>query len=310
MGMSKTTLARVIGASNSVNIPAAVAALLQSKGGSLLLPGPNGTLRHGFQPGNYVESTGQTLTATDWAAGIVLDAARERGPELVSNPGPFDDTAGWSLAGSSDPSLLPDQSLLTLTATISGSATATSDVVVLAGKSYEVLVDVAEKSADQFSIRTASTHIPAGLNLNAGWNRFIVIPTGSAAIYFGNIGSLSAGAFIKIRSFSVRELPGTHAIQATTQYKPALKSVGATFCLRFDADDILNLTYPAGWGSSTVVTARATGAVTQTAQNLVGAQTITGAGDWYGRLAFPTALTAGELSLVQSFANTLSGYAP
>lgn len=74
MGMSKTTLARVIGASNSVNIPAAVAALLQSKGGSLLLPGPNGTLRHGFQPGNYEDSAGTIFASTNGVIGRVNDA--------------------------------------------------------------------------------------------------------------------------------------------------------------------------------------------------------------------------------------------
>lgn len=57
------------------SIPAKVKALLQSKSGSLLLPGPSGTLRYVFQPGNYVESTGQTLTPVDGAVGLVLDAA-------------------------------------------------------------------------------------------------------------------------------------------------------------------------------------------------------------------------------------------
>lgn len=301
MGLSKTVLARVIGASNSVNIPGAVAALLQSKSGSLLLPGPSGTLRYGFQPGNYVESTGQGLTATDGAVGLVLDAAASVvGSETVFNGNFAASNSGWSSASG----FTFATGSLTIVAG-GGGATNNSGVAAVAGTLYFCEVVVSSRTSGTIRLVVGGTN---GTSISsAGTHRFYVRAANANKPV---LNCIAGGTSLVVTGVSVKPVSGVHANEATTQYKPLLKAVGGTFCLRFDADDVLDLVYPAGWESSTVVTARATGAVPQTAQNLVGAQTITGAGDWYGRLAFPAALTDGELVLVQSFANTLSEYAP
>jgi hypothetical protein len=76
----------------------------------------------------------------------------------------------------------------------------------------------------------------------------------------------------------------------------------------FDSTDLLSGTFPAGYESATIIDARSTGTVTQTAQNIVGTYSIGTSVDTYGRFIFRTGLTASETVIMQQFANSLRGF--
>ena len=57
-----------------------------------------------------------------------------------------------------------------------------------------------------------------------------------------------------IDSFSVKELPGNHASQATAASRPLKTSTGAADWTNYDAvDDVLNTTFPSSLGSDCTV---------------------------------------------------------
>ena len=106
--------------------------------------------------------------------------------------------------------------------------------------------------------------------------------------------------------FSIAKLPVTTSAPASSALGP--------FFWRFDSiDDALLMTFPtgAGWNNTTIITGRATGQVTQTAQNVQGAHSITGGGDMYCRFYVPNGsnLSASELQAIQRFANRVAGVA-
>lgn len=72
-----------------------------------------------------------------------------------------------------------------------------------------------------------------------------------------------------------------------------------------DATDLLTATFPAGYESATVIDVVPSGQVTSLAQNIVGTYNINT--DTNGRFVFRDALSAGDLAIMQSYANKLVG---
>ena len=133
----------------------------------------------------------------------------------------------------------------------------------------------------------------------------IIFPTSStnAHLTFENPNG-QAGEFY-VDNVSIKEVTGIHATQSTTANKMILRRTNGRYWFdAVDGTDLLTTTYPAGYESVITIDAPSTGQVTLTAQNIVGTYNITT--DTYGRFVFKT-LTAGELAIMQSFANRLAG---
>ena len=85
---------------------------------------------------------------------------------------------------------------------------------------------------------------------------------------------LDAGVGVKLvvlDNFSVKELPGNHASQATAASRPLYTETGVAKWTNYDAvDDVLNTTFPSALGSSCTVARANVGA----APTILTAQTI------------------------------------
>jgi hypothetical protein len=193
----------------SIPLPRRVRRALNKYDAHLYLPGPGGVLVHGFQPGNYVESTGVTPGSVDSLVGLGLDAAGSVGPELVKNGGFDADTnwgkgAGWSISGG-----------VAVCAAATGDLTQSSVAASPVGKSYRVTMTVSLTSGSLSpQIGSSVVFIAA-----SGTFSFVLRPTGADSTLY-----IPANNFTgSIDNISVRELTGIHASQATQGYKPYLR---------------------------------------------------------------------------------------
>lgn len=205
-------------------IPLRVKNILAKYSATLLLPGPAGTISYWFQPGNYRESTGQTLAAADQQVGLVVDAARSPGPEIAT---------GNNLSGFSNitAEVSHTDSAFTTTGPTVGVA-----IPVTVGKYYEVVV-AGSTTSEEFSINTYSQVGPARTLARVGFGR-CVVKADFPNIYLRN----STAGVTQITHVSVRELPGIHASQPTSGFQPYLRQSGLVNSWQFDGtDDRLSL---------------------------------------------------------------------
>ena len=220
----------LFGRAKAESLEEQVASILAEFNGSLLLSGPDGVLRYGFQPGNYVESTGQTLTPVDSAVGLVLDAAQQPGPELAPAMG------DWVL--SVDPSIVKDGNDIVFTAAPTGQSA--SIALPISGKMLNVSFEIVGWSGGLVQIRTLGGTTLTSSVTHSGNG----VKTEKFQAVAGNttLSIRAATAFTgRIRLASVRELPGIHGVQPTTQFKPLLRADG----LEFDGvDDRIPLPVP------------------------------------------------------------------
>ena len=168
--------------------------------------------RFSYQAGNYRESTGQTIAAADQQVGLVVDAARVPGPELV--PQPLDlSAAPWSSKGT-----VSNLSQSSFTA-VGGAAGRAIAGLLDTSKTYEAVVEFTKSDAT-----TAFQVVPTGASgfgqstAASGTVRGIIKP-GNAELYL----RLEGPATVTITSISVRELPGIGATQYTSGYQPVLR---------------------------------------------------------------------------------------
>lgn len=198
-------------------IPRRVRAILNKYGATMLLPGVSGVLRFGYQPGNYRESTGQTLAAADQQVGFGVDAARAPGPEICP---PTTSLTGWSAGVSSD--VVQADDYIQVTNSASAEAVARVNAAsTIAGAFYEVVVEVLQASNNGVVIVGGRRQGLGGVGLK----RYIVQAQNTEptnAIRFGtNIGT--PGGSLRFRLASARELPGIHASQSTSGFQPVLR---------------------------------------------------------------------------------------
>lgn len=208
-------------------IPMAVKNILKKYNATILLPGASGNLVQTFQPGNYVESTGQTLAPVDQPCGLVLDAAGSVGSELLTNGGPFVNTTGWVVFNGGTLSVSGGSLAITNSA-YSGATFNTSATV---GKTYRVTIERSGGTATSYrgSILGNLT------TLNSGTTSVVVVASTNQVTAF--INSATAGETLLIAKYSVRELPGIHATQGTAGYKPVVRNTGGINSWQFDGTD-------------------------------------------------------------------------
>ena len=181
----------------------------------------------------YQTSTGTTpVTAVEQPVGLMLDRSRGLvlGSELVSNPGPFVNTTGWTgLNGA----LSVVSGNLRLTQTVDNYFLARFSLTGLTvGRTYRVTINFVS------ALNCTNTQIWVGTATNAEDLLFdrnsaavgtvtAVFRAGATSRVLEIVGTATSGTIssvLDIGSATVRELPGTHASQATSASRPVLRA--------------------------------------------------------------------------------------
>jgi hypothetical protein len=274
-----------------------VYSILQKYGTDAHLYLPGIGVINGFTAGNYLDSAGTTAATVDNPVGLVLDAAGSVGSELVTN-GDFSNGAtgwttstGWTIANG-----------VASAVNLAGGFALTSDFIFAANKSYLIAYTISNYTMGAVSwIHVGSGQAGIARSANGTYSEIVT----SSAIGGFNLSRRTSNFTGDIDNISVKEVTGIHATQATTANKMILRRTNGRYWFdAVDGTDLLTTTYPAGYESVITIDAPSTGQVTLTAQNIVGTYNITT--DTYGRFVFKT-LTAGELTIMQTFANRLAG---
>lgn len=173
---------------------------------SIWMPGALGEWCGGLQTGNYTLSNGSTgYSAVDGTAGLVLDAAGAVAPVVTAN------TLGvgaWSGAPSSGTVSAGTWSGMALFATTPLTATLT------VGKTYRVTGAGTSSGLTDFRSLIGTLYGTFSASFD-----FFFVATNAFMVMQANTASES----VSLSSFTVTEVTGIHATQATTANKPAVR---------------------------------------------------------------------------------------
>lgn len=206
----------------------------------------------------FQDSAGTTpVTALEQPVGLMLDTKAGvpvLGPELVTNGGftswAADNPSGWTLDFSEDATNF-------VTHTVNGMRLVCDDTkavqisqsgVLTGGKTYLVAVVCTQFILGKVSIGFSGGTVNGTFAVDAvGTKTAIITNTTTQNLIIRRLGQTD----LTIRSISVREIPGNHAIQATLTARATLK--GSPTRLFFDADpDSLTVNFATSPGNSTV----------------------------------------------------------
>lgn len=194
-----------------------------------------------FIAGNYKESTGNTLAGIDQQVGLVIDASQDAGPELMVNGNFSVGLAAWAVYANGG----------TANAT-GGVATVTSGgtngrieqaKMLTANKTYIATAYVTLGTAPNMQLEcirgAAGSYASLGKFVattpDRQLARFVFVATGADVIVQAKSAD-GAGTFT-IEQVSLRELPGIHASQSTSGYRPYLRQLGGVNLWQFDGVD-------------------------------------------------------------------------
>lgn len=170
-----------------------------------------------FIAGNYRESTGQNLAAVDQQVGLVIDAGQQSGSELAAT------VSAWAL--SIDPSLALVGEEAVFTAAPTGQLITCP--MSISEKTLAVEFEISEYVAGTLQVRTigGTTYTSSVTHSGNGRKREVI----KALTGNSTLGIRVASTFTgRVRLISVRELPGTHAAQATSGYQTYLRQIPKT----------------------------------------------------------------------------------
>jgi len=181
----------------------------------------------------FQDSAGTTpVTADGQPVGLILDKSKVLvlGSELVTN-GDFSSATGWSVPAG-----------LTIGGGVA-TATAASGYLyrlgnsIVAGRTYEVSFDVSEYSGTA-TIRGYIQATPVFGSTVSGNGHFTHRLTATATNVNSECGlNMSSGFNGVIDNFSIKEIAGNHATQATAASRPLYKTDGTYHWLQFDGVD-------------------------------------------------------------------------
>lgn len=163
---------------------------------------------NGFQAGNYLESTGNTVGAVDNPVGLVLDGAGKVGAEISTN----NDFTGWS--GGTGWTFSGGKALANA-ATGNASRLAT----LTAGKTYKVVLRCDSYTSGGYKVLYEGGQSLIGDKTSAGTFEATLQANATGQIYIWANSALTA----TFDYVSVREVTGIHATQPTTANKPILR---------------------------------------------------------------------------------------
>jgi hypothetical protein len=168
----------------------------------------------------FTDSAGTTpVTAVEQAVGLILDKSRglTLGPELVVN-GSFSSAASWTQGGTL---MTIGGGVLTGAATVYNTDYQQQTISLVAGKTYQLTYD-AVVTAGSTNIDLAGVQsISAATTTVTKFVSCVFVPVSTAAHTFRINGTNFTGT---IDNISVREIAGTHAIQATAASRPVLRN--------------------------------------------------------------------------------------
>lgn len=242
----------------------------------------------------YVEHNGLTPVAAAGATigrGLSRDQGLARGPEMMVSP-ELDSATGWTLSGG-----------VTITggeAVFSAAAVGSTlkQATLTAGKTYELVYTITSLTSGNFRVYAGDSG-PGTIRAAVGTFSEIITCVGTTEAM---IQARTAGTTARIGSFSVKEIPGNHQIQATPAARP-LYQVGPKRAVFDGVDDVLTTAFPAALGAACTV-GRAipgTGAVITTGVNIGTsfADNVTAA----ALVIIDRALTAGETTALTAYLN-------
>jgi hypothetical protein len=267
----------------------AITELKKTDGTHLYLPGVSSTF--GVSTGNYIDSAGNQAAVLDSPVGLTLDALGVLGTTVVVN-GSFTTDANWTKG--SGWTISDGQAVLTAGGGILEQVMGSVNV----GASYIASIN----TNLLLQLRVGGVNIGYFTPQNGTILCFIKAITGTLIELVPN--GTQTGYVSKI---SVKELSGIHASQSTTANKPVLKQTNGNYNWLFDSTDSLQLTFPAGYESATIIEATAAGQVTVTGQNITGAYNIGPSLSTNGRIILRDTPTQRQLYLYQNLAKRLAG---
>ena len=225
----------------------------------IYLPG-FGTI-NGLQAGNFSDSAGTVIATTDQPLGLVLDTASGYGPELVVN-GDFSNTVnstyGWLPL--SAPTVNVNNGIVQVTAAVADYSSITQTVPAITGKSYMVSWKASRPVGPAWVVLNSQQVINNLIvaNTHTAGRRFIVAGRDSLSITLQTQNVIGTTAFFS--NISIREVPGIHATQNTTNSKPTLRQGTINLIPNSMMVGASGTTPPTGW----VMTPTASSGITAT----------------------------------------------
>lgn len=206
----------------------------QDRRGIWYLPGDFNTLYQDYPGTNAVTAIGQPV-------GMILDKRQGPvpGPQLVSNPGPYTNTAPW--VGTNGAALSVDNGNLVVTSGSFGYPYARVDPLLNVGKTYLARM-VAWKDASVSQTVWVGWISGAPVIIIGTTPRqysFLYRAAGTAgpAVFF-SIANAIPGLRAYLSSITVEEIPGSHAEQATAVSRPRIRQdLSGAYNLQYDGID-------------------------------------------------------------------------
>lgn len=165
----------------------------------------------------YQDSAGLTpVTAVEQPVGLMLDKSKglARGSELAIN-GTFVDTTNWTLNATAS---ITGGQLVVTSATSGGTQATNTGGHTVVGKFYLVTFDVVSLSAGSISVGTLVT--PGAVRSAPGSYSQVLLAGGTDIV----VVSRAAGTTCVVDNVSVKEILGSHILQATTTARPVLSA--------------------------------------------------------------------------------------
>lgn len=255
----------------------------------------------------YQESTGSTAGAVNSPVGLLHDISRGTTPgsNLVSNPGPFSNTTGYTAQNAASISVV--SSKLRIAGTGSAFPFATTSCATAIGTFYEFLTDATFVSDSNDTLFIEKADAATGSSNTVGSTQG---PAGPRRVFFSATATTTFLRLITNNGFDtndwdniiLRTVPGVPAQQATAGDRPTLREEGGSGVrfLENVSSDTLNWTAPAG--TYTIAYVIPDGTVTiLTGQALSGATNIMLASQIVEYIAVNRALTGSETTGLTSY---------
>lgn len=188
----------------------------------------------------YQDAAGTTpVTAVGQPVGLALDKrlGLALGAELVSNPGPFTATAGWT---GSAAALSVSAGALVVTNSIGGTfAKAQGSIATVAGKFYSVQYTAGAHTSATAGALWIGTSVGGNqllaLSGTNGTRKTAVFLAQGTTTYIQFIGSSVLGETVSATLGSIKEIAGNHATQSTAGNRPVLRQdSNGLYYLEFD----------------------------------------------------------------------------
>lgn len=176
----------------------------------------------------YQDSAGTTpVTALGQPVGLVLDKSKgglaSLGSELITNGGPFTATTGWTAVGGA--TLTVSSGALKIAQGATDYVTASQAVTTVVGRTYRVTYEYVSDGTSSAAFLVYARQSQGTSNIvvgpsGIGPKTFVFTAVGTTTYIEPGSGTSSDNVYGLLANISVREVPGSHLIQATSASRP------------------------------------------------------------------------------------------